>query len=72
MAALSPIVYDSLSNKVWRVLEYLRDKFVDARVVDPANTNNFLSDDLNTSEKRKIQVASVTSLGASNWNLIVI
>lgn len=71
MAALPPIVYDSLSNKVWRVLEYLRDKFVDARVLDPANTNNLLSDDLNASEKRKIQAASATSLGASNWSQIV-
>lgn len=34
------------SDNVWTVLQYLRDRFPNARVVDPANTNNIISDDL--------------------------
>ena len=32
----------TLSQNVWTTLEYLRDRFVNARVVDPANTNNII------------------------------
>jgi hypothetical protein len=35
-----------LSDRVRRVLEYFQDSFVNARVQDPANTNNVISDDL--------------------------
>src|SRR4029077_3229366 len=48
----------SLSQNVWRALEYLRDRFPNARVVDPANTNNVISDDLTVSDKAKIASAA--------------
>src|ERR1035438_8260329 len=35
----------SLDSRVQTVFEYLRDHFPDARFVDPANTNNVVSDD---------------------------
>jgi hypothetical protein len=63
--------YGTLSERVWIVFQYLRDTFPTARVVDPANTNNIISDDLTDAEKSKIRVAAVASLAATNWNQIV-
>jgi len=62
----------SLAGNVWKVFEYLRDKFVNARVVDPANTNNVISDDLSVADKNKIKVAAERALKASDWNEIVV
>lgn len=60
-----------VSTKVWTVFEYLRDKFENARVVDPANTNNILSDDLTVAEKKAVRVAATRALAATDWNQIV-
>lgn len=60
------------SQNVWTVFQYLRDNFVNARVVDPANTNNVISDDLTAAEKQRIKKAAETALAAKNWNQIVI
>ena len=62
----------SLSQNVWRALEYLRDRFPNARVVDPANTNNVISDDLTVSDKAKIASAAAQALKATDWNQIVV
>lgn len=60
-----------LSANVWKVFEYLRDSFSNARVVDPANTNNIISDDLTAAEKAKIRAAAISALGAKTWEEIV-
>ncbi len=62
---------EALSGNVWRVFQYLRDRFANARVVDPANTNNIISDDLTVAEKGKVQAAAELALSAANWNEIV-
>lgn len=62
---------ESLSGNVMRVFQYLRDRFANARVVDPANTNNIISDDLTIAEKGKIEAAAERALSAGNWNEIV-
>lgn len=61
----------TLSDNVWRVFQYLRDTFPNARVVDPANTNNVISDDLNATERARIKSAAESALAATNWNQIV-
>jgi hypothetical protein len=60
-----------LANNVWHAFYFLRDNFADERFVDPANTNNIVSDDLTYSEKTLIRDAAGRALKASNWNLIV-
>jgi hypothetical protein len=60
-----------LSENVWQVFTYLRDTFPTARVVDPANTNNIISDDLTAAEKAKVKAAAVAALAASNWSGII-
>ena len=62
----------TLSQNVWKVFEYLRDSFANARIIDPANTNNIISDDLTAVEKAKVTAAAAQALGATNWSQIVV
>lgn len=51
--------YGVLSDNLWsHVFPYLHDSFPSARVVDPANTNNIISDDLSAVERGKIRAAA--------------
>lgn len=72
MKALSGRVFGTLSGNVWKVFEYLRDSLLTARVVDPANTNNIVSDDLTAAEKGRIRAVAVAALCATDWNQIVL
>jgi hypothetical protein len=60
-----------LSDNVWTVFQYLRDSFTNARFVDPANTNNIISDDLSANEKSAIKTVATRTLAASDWSQIV-
>jgi hypothetical protein len=71
IAALSGQMFGTLSSNVWKVFEYLRDTFPSARVVDPANTNNIISDDLNTTERATIRAAAIQALKATDWADII-
>lgn len=61
----------SLSDNVWTVFHYLRDTFPNARVEDPANTANIISDDLTATEKAKVKAVAIQTLAAKNWGEIV-
>jgi hypothetical protein len=63
--------YGSVSENVWKVFQYLSTNFVSARIVDPANSNNVISDDLTVAEKEKVRQAAVKALSASTWQEIV-
>ncbi len=52
----------TLSGNVWKVFGFLRDTFPNARIVDPANTNNIISDDLTAPEKGKVKTAAELAL----------
>jgi hypothetical protein len=62
----------TVSQNVWSALQYLRDRFPNARMVDPANTNNIISDDLSAADKAKISTAAAEALKAAHWEHIVI
>lgn len=72
-------ILDALYNKkknqpasnVWTVIEYLRDSFSKARVVDPANSNNIISDDLTSAEKGSIVSVAKNSVAQANWGSII-
>lgn len=68
--ALSP-QYGALSDNVLKVIHYLANSFSNARVVDPANTNNIISDDLTAAEKARIASAAEQALRAPDWNQVV-
>jgi hypothetical protein len=61
-----------LSANVHAVLEYLRDSFIHARFVDPANGNNVLSDLLSDTEKRAVAAAARVALAGPQWREIVV
>jgi hypothetical protein len=59
-------LFNSLSENVKICLEYIRDNLLRARVVDPANTNNIISNDLPVSSKTMIARAADNAL-RGNW-----
>ena len=56
----------ALSNNVVATLEFLRDHLRNVRIVDPANTNNVVSDTLSDAAKQAVAVAARAAL-ASTW-----
>jgi hypothetical protein len=74
LAAIDALVYarhGQLSENVWRVLEHLRDNIATTRLIDPANTNNVVSDDCSSVEKAAIADKAHESLGKKTWDEIV-
>lgn len=61
--------YDFANNFV-HLLRDIADDFQTRRVVDPANTNNVLSDDLSVDEKNKIALQARSDLNKS-WKLVI-
>jgi len=61
----------TLEANVSLVFEYLRDSFASARFVDPANSNNVVSDELTFVEKQKIVTAGRTARATLLWKDIV-
>lgn len=61
--------YQPAANFV-TVLEYLRDSFVETKVIDPSNSNNVISDDLYKYEKQAVAKAAKEHLG-KNWQEII-
>lgn len=71
--ALAPGLYRSgLAADVWKVFQFLADDFSSARIQDPANTNNIISDDLSAAERGKIKTAATRALQARDWSEIVV
>jgi hypothetical protein len=58
---------DDLPSQVWSALQYIRDNIVTKRIVDPANTNNFLSDRIPPPDKAAIQQAAQAALNSRTW-----
>lgn len=53
------------------ILGYLGEQFVNKTVIDPANSNNIISDDLYKYEKEAIAKKAKESLNQSNWGGII-
>ena len=71
LEALHYARHGELATNVWRVLEYLRDQLDSTTFIDPANTNNTVSDDCSASEKAEIAAQARSSLAKKTWNEIV-
>lgn len=68
--ALSNTNYATVSDRVAACFSYLRDSFPNARFVDPANTNNVISDDLTAAEKQRISTAAGQAFN-STWDQVI-
>jgi len=60
-----------IANNFLSVLNYLKDEFINKGIVDPANSNNTISDLLNNSEKQLIVNKAKDSLSQKYWKDIV-
>lgn len=63
-------VGDTDSNFL-KVLEFFRDKLPNIRYIDPANTNNIISDELNFAQKQVISTQARLSRNQQSWGRIV-
>jgi Nucleotidyltransferase domain len=61
-----------LADNMRTVFAYFSDNILTARFVDPANTNNIISDDLTVAEKQAIRAAAAAALAAPYWRDIVV
>ena len=62
---------NDIANNFWAVLNYLKDNFVGSTVVDPANTNNIISDMLYKYEKESIASKAKDYLDKKTWEEII-
>lgn len=61
----------AISANVWTTLQYIRDSIQTAVFIDPANTNNRISDDLTAAEKQTLATAAARACQAKTWGEIV-
>lgn len=74
MAVIDSLKYSpvgDIASNFWKVLQFFRDDLTSARYVDPANTNNVISDDLNASQKLVVANMARVSIGKKTWGEIV-
>ena len=71
LAACGGRLLGDLANNVWRVFQYIRDNLTNTRVVDPSNSNNYLSDELTMTEKEAIVAAGRNALAQDDWAKIL-
>ncbi len=63
--------YSDISGNFWEVLGFFANGFPNSRYVDPSNSNNIISDDLEHSEKLIIKQKAQTSRSMTDWSQIV-
>ena len=71
-ALMTGFYKSGLATDVWKVFRFLAADFPSARLQDPANTNNIVSDDLTSQERGQIKAAAARALQAKYWTEIVI
>ena len=74
MAVIDALTYarfGNLATNVLTCLDFIRDNIKTVRYVDPANTNNIISDTCTASEKNIIANQASKSRTQSNWESIV-
>ena len=74
LAVIDSLQYVRIGNtaaNVTKALEHLRDNISTARYLDPANTNNVVSNDCTQAEKADIAAKARESLGKRTWEEIV-
>lgn len=74
MTVLEALKYcptNECSKNILKTLEYIANSLLTARVMDPSNTNNIISDDLGIAEKMAIVFAAQNSLQARTWEEII-
>jgi hypothetical protein len=61
----------ALADNVLEAIRFVANNLIAARIIDPSNTNNIISDDLTIAEKQFIVAQANSTLRAGNWNQVV-
>jgi hypothetical protein len=69
--ALSYARVGNLADNTFAALVHFRDNIMTARYIDPANTNNVVSDDCTAVEKNAIATQATKSCAQKTWEGIV-
>jgi hypothetical protein len=69
--ALSRRSRSALAENVLHVLRTVGSSLTSTRIVDPANTNNVLSDDLTQAEKQRVAAQAAQSAREQTWERII-
>jgi hypothetical protein len=62
---------DQLERQMIAALRYLRDNIARVRIVDPANSNNVLSDEISDWERSQIRAFADAALRAQSWSQVL-
>lgn len=68
--ALAGYRFNNLAYNFVTVLEYIRDELPRARIIDPSNSNNNVTDDMSQQEKQILSRTAATSL-ARDWPQVI-
>lgn len=60
-----------LASNIVSIFEFLAYEFDNTRILDPANTNNIISDDLDESDKQLIALNALEALNRQYWHEII-
>jgi hypothetical protein len=61
---------DDLAGQLLGAFAYIRDNIRSCNLIDPANSNNSLTDDLDTSARAAIQSAAKAAMDAQSWSQV--
>jgi hypothetical protein len=61
---------DNLENQMSATFRHIADNILSTRLVDPANTNNVISDDMTNSDKLAIQAGAKAAIAAQYWSQV--
>ena len=62
---------DDLEGQLGSALTYVRDNIMKVRIVDPANTNNIISDEIPAPARLQIRTAADSALKAQYWSQVL-
>jgi len=60
-----------VAARFWDALGYVKDRIESARIVDPANGSNAISDDMTQANKQVLHRAAAETLSAKTWAEVV-
>jgi hypothetical protein len=62
--------FSSLASQMNAALEFIRDCIMDARIEDPANANNIISDEMTRKQRLVARLHARKALEARTWNAV--
>jgi hypothetical protein len=62
---------NSVSANVWTALQAIRDHLDEWQILDPANSNNIISDQHTYDEKNEIMSTAAETLGKKTWEEVI-